>query len=161
MQTVCVYIGYVICGIGYWRSPEGKNKERENKSPLWKFMIPATSGVLGSVFISMGYNFLSPSTVLLFRSGNLLAVMVFSKLLMSLKIQRHQWVGSSISIVGLFFVGFADFYFDEQSTENVPSKLCRTKLSGTLWWPFPQYVMGSWIRTSKKCTESIKSQFPR
>jgi drug/metabolite transporter (DMT)-like permease len=58
------------------------------------------------------------------------------KLLMSLKIQKHQWVGSSIYIVGLCFVVFTAFYFDEQSTENAPSKLCRTKLLGTLWCPF-------------------------
>ena len=110
IQAICVFVGELIVLLYYLLMK--KNKEKEKRSyPLLVFLIPASASVINSILQMTAINFVAPSTYSIFKGAIIFGTLLFSKVLLKMKITKRHILSCGIAFLGLVITALSDFVF--------------------------------------------------
>ena len=110
IQIICVFIGQLIVLLYYFLMK--KNKEKEKRAyPIIVFSIPASASVITSLLQMTAINFVAPSTFSIFKGATIFGTLLFSKILVKMKITKRHILSCVIAFTGLIIIALSDFVF--------------------------------------------------
>lgn len=118
METLTMNIGELLCLALYYLNLKSYSLPlEEGKTPhrFFIFLIPGLCDASLSIMQYMALNFISGSTYRILVGGSIVTTLLFSKLLLKIKIERRQVVGCGMGVLGLLLVGFSGLIESSQS----------------------------------------------
>lgn len=123
MQVAAMFLGEILALVFYFlhkaKNPEGyasraKAAQEEGKQLEFnrlKFAIPALCDVMGSNLQLFALNFIAGSVYQMMRGGTIITTFIFSLIILKMKAQRFQIVGSALAFIGIAVVGVSAMVF--------------------------------------------------
>ena len=133
-QVAAMFLGQSIALLVFYihkyKYPETHRLRAEEQEQLGKsmkinkllFAIPALCDCGASTLQLFALNFIASSVYQMMRGGTIITTFMFSILILKIKAQRHQYLGSAFAFVGIIIVGASSVIFNSEqvNTEPVP-----------------------------------------
>jgi drug/metabolite transporter (DMT)-like permease len=78
--------------------------------------IPAICDFFTSTLHYIALNFISGSIYQMLRGGTIITTCIFSVLVLKIKIQKSQYLGSGLALIGVVIVGVSNYMFSGSSS---------------------------------------------
>lgn len=80
--------------------------------------VPAFCDFVSSTLHYIALNYVSGSVYLMMRGGTIITTFLFSKLILKLKVNNYQILGSGLAIIGVVVVGISNIAFQSSSSTS-------------------------------------------
>lgn len=98
------------------RMLEAKSQNKEIKINKLLLAIPAISDLITSTLQYVALNFIPGSVYQMMRGGTIVTTFIMSILFLKTKVKKHQIIGSSFALLGVFIVGLSNMIFSDPSS---------------------------------------------
>ena len=134
MQISFVFIGELFVLFYYLLTKKEKFKDRK-PYPKLIYFIPAGASVLNSLLQMTAINYTAPSTYSIFKGAIIFGTLIFSRILVKMKITKRHILSCGLAFLGLMITALSDFVF----TGIVRKEVSVFPKSEIIYWIHPSH----------------------
>lgn len=80
--------------------------------------VPAFCDFVSSTLHYIALNYVSGSVYLMMRGGTIITTFLFSKIILKLKVNNYQILGSFMAVIGVIVVGISNIAFQDHGSST-------------------------------------------